>query len=48
MYLVFRAVAEATEEAVLNSMAAAEGVTGYLGHRRESLADFLAHRRGRE
>ena len=38
---LFRAVAEATEEAVLNSMAAAGSVTGYRGHVRESLADLL-------
>jgi len=46
MDLVFRAVAEATEEAVLNAMAAAGSVTGYQGHSRESLADYLARLRG--
>ena len=43
---VFRAVAEATEEAVLNSMAAANSVTGYQGHRRESITEYLSRRRG--
>lgn len=41
MDAVFRAVAEATEEAILNSMAAAGDVTGYLGHKRQSLASYL-------
>jgi D-aminopeptidase len=41
MDLVFRAVAEATEEAILNSMAAAGDVTGYRGHARQSLATYL-------
>lgn len=41
MDLVFRAVAEATEEAALNSMAAAAPTEGYRGHARESLARFL-------
>ena len=39
--LPFRAAAEATEEAVLNSMAAAEQVTGFGGNTRHSLAEFL-------
>jgi len=38
---VFRAVAEACEEATLNSMVAAERVVGYSGNVRESLKDFL-------
>ncbi len=46
MDLVFRAVAEATEEAVLNAMTAAETVTGYQGHTRESLTGYLARRQG--
>ena len=37
----FRAAAEATEEAVLRSMLRAEPVTGYQGHQRRSLAEFL-------
>ena len=37
----FRAAAEATEEAVLNSMVAAEDVTGYGGHTRLSLSHFM-------
>ena len=36
----FRAVAEATEEAVLNSMLNAKTVTGYSGKVRRSLAEF--------
>ena len=39
--LCFRAAAEATEEAVLNSMVAAEDVTGYGGHTRLSLSHFM-------
>lgn len=39
--LPFRAAAEATEEAVLNSMVAAEQVTGFSGNTRHSLAEFL-------
>lgn len=38
---IFRAVAEACEEAVLNSMVAANRVVGYSGNVRESLADYL-------
>lgn len=38
---VFRACAEATEEAVLNSMLSAKTVTGYSGKTRESLLPFL-------
>ncbi len=40
MNLPFRAVAEATEEAILNSMICAEPVTGRDGNRRDSLRDF--------
>ena len=39
---LFRAAAECTEEAVLNSMAAAEDVKGPTGNTRLSLAHFLA------
>ena len=38
---VFRAAAECTEEAVLNSMAAAETVTAPAGNKRFTLRDFL-------
>lgn len=38
----FRAVAEATQEAVLNSLVCARAVTGANGERCESLADYLA------
>jgi len=38
---VFRAVSEACEEAVLNSMVTAHSVVGYSGHVRESLKDYL-------
>ncbi len=38
---VFRAAAEATEEAILNAMTAAEPVTGYTGLTRRSLAEYL-------
>ena len=37
---VFEAAAEATEEAVLNSLAAAHTVTGYKGNTRYSLTDL--------
>ena len=37
---VFEAAAEATEEAVLNSLAAAHTVTGYKGNIRYSLTDL--------
>ncbi len=37
----FRAAAEATEEAVLNSMVCAEAVTGLRQHHRETLAHYL-------
>ncbi len=37
----FRAMAEATEEAVLNSMVSAEAVTGIRQHHRETLAHYL-------
>lgn len=39
--LAFRAAVEATEEAVLDAMLAADPLTGRDGHRRESLRDFL-------
>ena len=39
----FRAAAECTEEAVLNSMAEAEDVTGYSGKKRFSLKNFLGN-----
>ncbi len=38
---VFRAAAEATEEAVLDSMLTAESVTGWKGHTKESLFPLL-------
>lgn len=38
---IFRAVAEATEEAVLNSMVTANRLVGYKGNKRETLKDFL-------
>ena len=38
---LFRAAAEATQEAVLNAMVAAPAMTGRGGHRRPSLADWL-------
>lgn len=41
MNLAFRAVAEACEEAVLNSMITAQRVVGYKGHARESLKDYF-------
>lgn len=37
----FKAIGEATEEAVLNSMVCASPVTGIEGHIRESLADYM-------
>jgi D-aminopeptidase len=39
--LAFRAAAEATEEAVLDAMLAADPLTGRDGNRRDSLRDFL-------
>lgn len=39
--IVFRAVAECEEEAVLNSMITAEKVTGYNGKIRETLKDYI-------
>lgn len=39
--LLFRAAAEAVEEAVLNSMVTAQRTVGYRGHVRESLKDYL-------
>ncbi len=44
MDVVFRAVAEATEEAILNAMAAAGDVTGYRGHTRQSLVGYLKNK----
>jgi D-aminopeptidase len=38
---VFRAAAEATEEAILNAMAEAETVTGYTGFTRHALSEYL-------
>ncbi|KQV42738.1 MULTISPECIES: P1 family peptidase [unclassified Rhizobium] len=38
---LFRAAAEATQEAVLNSLCAAEAMTGRGGQKRQSLADWL-------
>ncbi len=40
--ILFRAAAEATQEAVLNSMCQAETMRGRAGNRRRSLADWLA------
>ncbi|MRN44541.1 MULTISPECIES: P1 family peptidase [unclassified Brucella] len=40
---LFRAAAEATEEAVLNSMCQAQAMRGRAGNRRRSLADWLSH-----
>lgn len=37
----FRAVVEATEEAILNSMVTANEVCGYLGNKRHSLKDYM-------
>ena len=39
--LPFRAVAEATEEAILNSMITAGNVTGYKKHKRISLKNYM-------
>jgi len=39
--IVFRAVAECEEEAVLNSMITSEKVVGYRGNTRESLKDYI-------
>jgi D-aminopeptidase len=39
--LAFRAAAEATEEAVIDAMLAAEAMTGRDGNRRDSLRDFV-------
>ncbi|GFN34755.1 DmpA family aminopeptidase [Tepidimicrobium xylanilyticum] len=41
--LVFRAVAECEEEAVLNSMITAETVTGFKGRTRYSLRDYIEY-----
>ena len=41
MNKIFRAVAEACEEAILNSMITAHRVVGYSGNTRESLKDYL-------
>ncbi|WP_426954767.1 P1 family peptidase [Muricoccus radiodurans] len=42
MDALFRAAAEATAEAVLDALAAAEPMRGYAGHRRRALRDLLA------
>ncbi|MFC0409797.1 DmpA family aminopeptidase [Roseomonas elaeocarpi] len=39
---LFHAAAEATQEAVLDALAAAEPVTGFRGHSRRALREFLA------
>ena len=39
--ILFRAAAESTEEAVLNSMVAADDVTGWQGHVRRSIRHYL-------
>jgi D-aminopeptidase len=39
--LPFRAIAEATEEAVLNSLTAADTAVGRDGNRRTALGDYL-------
>ncbi|MGH7210686.1 MAG: P1 family peptidase, partial [Acetobacteraceae bacterium] len=38
---LFRACSEATQEAVLDALVAAEGMTGRDGHRRGGLREFL-------
>jgi D-aminopeptidase len=38
---IFRAVAEATEEAILNSLVTAEETTGRKGHHRSSLSEYI-------
>ncbi len=43
----FRAAAESCEEAVLNSLAAADTVTGYQGHTRQAAGPWLAALRGK-
>jgi len=43
---LFRAVGEATEEAVLNSMVAADAVTGRAGNARRSLSEFMGKIKG--
>lgn len=40
--ILFQAAAEATQEAVLNALCASSATTGRAGHRRPSLADWLA------
>ncbi len=40
--LLFQAAAEATQEAVLDALAAAEPMRGYRGHHRRALREFLA------
>ncbi|UPG72154.1 P1 family peptidase [Roseomonas gilardii subsp. gilardii] len=40
--LLFQAAAEATQEAVLDALAAAEPMTGFRGHHRRALREFLA------
>ena len=42
--ILFRAVAEATQEAVLDALAAAETMVGWRGHRRAGLAEELGRR----
>ena len=39
---LFQAAAEATQEAVLDALAAAEPMTGFRGHHRRALREFLA------
>ena len=41
MDLLFRAMAESTEESVLNSVAAAKTVTGYMGRTRKAFGEYL-------
>jgi D-aminopeptidase len=42
--ILFQAVAEATQEAVLDALAAAETMVGWRGHRRAGLAEELGRR----
>jgi D-aminopeptidase len=44
--LLFAAMAEATQEAVLDALAAAEGGDGRAGHRRQSLREVLGREQG--
>jgi D-aminopeptidase len=41
MDLLFEAMADATQEAVLDALVAARSMTGRAGHRRPSLVDTL-------